>query len=765
VALQPLILEVYNNALAKGNTPKSWKDIRVRLLPKKGDLAGLKNWRPISLINCDAKAFTRVLNIRIAKVANQIIQPTQTGFIKGRFIGDNGLALHLLLQQARYRKYKGIGLLLDQEKAYDRVHPQYLIKVLEAFGFHPRFIHCIHSLFFGNSIQVNVNGFFSPSIEQQRGLRQGDPLSPILFNLALEPMLLAINQDSSITGYQCCHDSNAYNVKTLAYADDVCAILHNQDDYNRLQSHLNQFSKASNAKFNQSKIEAFSLNGNQDEGWKTFLQQYNISNYHTNRSPEPFRYLGFYMVYTTVQRDYIQDKLIATVNDQITRYSVNQISLRGRTTVINTLVMTKIWYVLRLFQPTQAFLQKMKSLMYNYVWRKKYPLVSYNQLCLPLVQEGLGLLMPATQHRILQVRHLRHLFSNSPISLLVQPLIRYHLSIITNSKTPVNLPFFVPELRNHAINHPTSIINACYKTFDQFDCQPDFSNSSIQTILQMPLHYMFTSIPGDHWLHRYSSLPAYRFLIYDASSQRLRIQVPGEYEGKPRLCNQLKKQVLEHRTMKLQPYLWKFIINDVTQEMLDRKDDPLLEQFQQVKLWQRYQPRLFRYTYDSKIQKAALLLPGKSLEHFWSNPMLLQARNLWYRVLSKNIPHTKYLYEIGKADSSICQLCQEQDDSSTHFLVSCPRKMEIWNRVLHQRFRTYEILAEDIINTLINLQPPFHHRSVLYMPFMVSVSTTLWYIWLNYWKCMIEHTPFLSENIVPKIQSQISILLAKHQLE
>jgi hypothetical protein len=214
--------------------------------------------------------------------------------------------------------------------------------VLEAFGLRPSFIHCIHSLFFGNSTQVNVNGFFSPSIEQQRGLRQGDPLFPILLNLDLEHMLLATNQDSSITGYQYCHDSNVHNVKTLVYADDVCVILHNQYNYSRLQSHFNRFSKVSNAKFNQSKTEAFSLNGNQDEGWKPFLQQYHIANYHTNRSPEPFRYLGLCMVYTMAQRDYIQDKLIATVNDQITRYSVNHISLRGRTTIINTLIMTKI---------------------------------------------------------------------------------------------------------------------------------------------------------------------------------------------------------------------------------------------------------------------------------------------------------------------------------------------------------------------------------------------------------------------------------------
>jgi hypothetical protein len=108
--------------------------------------------------------------------------------------------------------------------------------------------------------------------------------------------------------------------------------------------------------------------------------------------------------------------------------------------------------------------------------------------------------------------------------------------------------------------------------------------------------------------------------------------------------------------------------------MLDRNDDPLLEQFQQVELWQRYQSSTFRYRYDSKIQKSALLLPEKFLKRFWSTPMLLQARTLWYRVLSQKIPHTKYLHQIGKVDSPVCQLCQEQEDSFTHFLVFCPTK-------------------------------------------------------------------------------------------
>lgn len=157
--LRKLILEMYNNALTAETIPLSWKDIRVRLLPKKGDLTDLKNWRPISLINCDAKNLSRVINSRIGIIANKIMQSTQTGFMTGHFIDDNGLLLHLLINQARFKNFHGISLLLDQEKAYDRVNPQYLLKVLKCYGFKPSFIQCIVNFFFGNLVQINVNGF------------------------------------------------------------------------------------------------------------------------------------------------------------------------------------------------------------------------------------------------------------------------------------------------------------------------------------------------------------------------------------------------------------------------------------------------------------------------------------------------------------------------------------------------------------------------------------------------------------------------------
>ncbi|KAI8060881.1 hypothetical protein BC940DRAFT_227203, partial [Gongronella butleri] len=59
--IQPLLIQIYNDALSHSLYPISWRDVRVRLLPKKGDLTQLKNWRPIALTNCDAKIFTRIL--------------------------------------------------------------------------------------------------------------------------------------------------------------------------------------------------------------------------------------------------------------------------------------------------------------------------------------------------------------------------------------------------------------------------------------------------------------------------------------------------------------------------------------------------------------------------------------------------------------------------------------------------------------------------------------------------------------------------------
>ncbi|KAG2189845.1 hypothetical protein INT46_009976 [Mucor plumbeus] len=197
-----LALTIYNDALLDSIFPPSWLETCMILLPKKGDLSFLQNWRPISLINADAKIFTRIINSRLMQYVNKCISTNQMGFIPKRFIGEQGMIVQCLQEIASSSRSESIALLLDQQKAYDRIHFDYLQSCMSAFNIPPSIIRSITSLFSSTMIQVNVNGFLTAPFQQLRGLRQGDPLSPLLFNITFDPLLRSIHNSADITGFE-----------------------------------------------------------------------------------------------------------------------------------------------------------------------------------------------------------------------------------------------------------------------------------------------------------------------------------------------------------------------------------------------------------------------------------------------------------------------------------------------------------------------------------------------------------------------------------
>jgi hypothetical protein len=100
----------------------------------------------------------------------------QTGFMPNGQISDNGWTLQTLMAHARKADPQGlaVGVLLDQEKAYDSVHPEYLEQVMQAIGIPYMLTQCIVKLFFSTSVYISINGFLAPPFTQNRGLRQGD---------------------------------------------------------------------------------------------------------------------------------------------------------------------------------------------------------------------------------------------------------------------------------------------------------------------------------------------------------------------------------------------------------------------------------------------------------------------------------------------------------------------------------------------------------------------------------------------------------------
>lgn len=763
-SIQQLIITVFNQALQNAVFPPSWQDIRVRLLPKKGDLQLLKNWRPISLINCDAKVFTRLLNNRLRNITNKIIQPTQAGFMQGRFIGSQGLLLHLVLQKARYEHHTGLGLLLDQEKAYDRVHPQYLEKVLEKYGFSSKFTRCIIQLFFSNKVQVNVNGYYTDDVIQSRGLRQGDPLSPILFNLVLEPLILHIQQDVALTGFQyTVLQEHPRSIKTLAYADDLCVLLNSPDEFWRLQQHLDQYSAVSNALFNKSKTEAFALSGTINTEWTQTLASANITTVYDKHSPTAFRYLGYQLCYTTTQRTQAEQQLIDLVQTQLAIYSRRQLSLRGRVTIMNTLILSKLWYCLRILNPAQSFFTRLKSLVYRYVWANKHPLAAYEQLCLPITQGGLGLIDPQRQHLVLQKKFLEPLFTTTSTddqtnTNILTTFLLSTLQTIQPSISLATISFFITEFRKHSLIHPTSVINVFYKFVDSHHIQYSLEQVPLTTLLQLPVRHLLLTIPNDHWLHRHPNTLMSDVFTFDENQHRLRLKVPTEFITHPRLSRRVYDDILTRRTVQLQPFVWQYILHDHT---LD--NTALATTFHHQLIthpqWSILRSTELRNFQDDIGKKYQLLVPASQLYKFWASPMLLPARQLWYRTLIRKLPTGKYLHDIHRRDSPLCSICHREIDTYEHFILQCSKKIEIWQDMLLEFYPHLSLQLEELRHFLVYLQPPVF-LSVHHIPtFLTFCSTVQFIIWKHYWKLQFDSTPFSTQNIILEIRQQLQILL------
>ena len=134
---------------------------------------------------------------QLKTVLPEIISSEQKGFLKGRYIGKTFYDLMNFLSKQTKLK---LLLLIDFQKAFDCLEWSYIIQVLEKYNFGSDFIQWFNILYANASICVINNGFFSEFFRIHRSCRQGDPLSPYLFILCIEPLAMAIKNNSHIKG-------------------------------------------------------------------------------------------------------------------------------------------------------------------------------------------------------------------------------------------------------------------------------------------------------------------------------------------------------------------------------------------------------------------------------------------------------------------------------------------------------------------------------------------------------------------------------------
>jgi hypothetical protein len=159
---------------------------RIILLPKEDGVRTLKKFRPISLINYSFKIFANATNNRLERVCDRLLGPNQTTFVKDRYILESVVAAHELIHHSIREKVKELVLKLDYEKAYDKVDCQFLKNLLISRGFGHKWVSWIMKMVKGGSISISLNDDESSYFKPGKGLRQGDHLSPLIFNLVID---------------------------------------------------------------------------------------------------------------------------------------------------------------------------------------------------------------------------------------------------------------------------------------------------------------------------------------------------------------------------------------------------------------------------------------------------------------------------------------------------------------------------------------------------------------------------------------------------
>ncbi|XP_040248925.1 uncharacterized protein [Aegilops tauschii subsp. strangulata] len=280
----------------------------IALIPKKDNALRPSDYRPISLTHSVAKLLGKMLATRLAPEMQHLISHSQSAFLKNRSIQDNFLYVQNLIRNLHRSKEKAIFIKLDIAKAFDSVRWSYLLDALAQFGFGQRFRDLIALSLASTSSRVMLNGTPGPPFYHRRGLRQGDPLSPFLFLLAIEPLqsILSKASDANILSPIALRSAK---LRISLYADDAALFINPvKEEVASLLSILAIFGQISGLHTNFSKSSAFPINCESDE------TAYLLADFEGETRCFPCKYLGLPLGLRNPRRADFQaliDKIIA----------------------------------------------------------------------------------------------------------------------------------------------------------------------------------------------------------------------------------------------------------------------------------------------------------------------------------------------------------------------------------------------------------------------------------------------------------------------
>ena len=336
----------------------------IKLIPKKdSEPHFIKNWRPLSLLNCDYKIAAKAIANRIKSVIFKLINNDQTGFIKGRFIGENIRLVDNIINYASTNNIPGLLLFIDFEKAFDSLEWSFIERTLQYFGFGPSLRKWIQTFYEKIESCVLNNGWASSFFELQRGVRQGCPLSPYLFILSAEILAKAIRSNKEIKGITI----NKTEIKISQYADDTTFILNGTEK--SLSTTLNtieNFGKESGLRLNNRKTEALWIGSMVGKKEKLFPEK-------NFKWPEnKVKFLGVWLsIDPNVTLNINYKEKMDKINNILSSWKHRRLTLMGKIQVIKSLAASQLTYILAPLVTNHKIIKEINNMFFNFLWNNK----------------------------------------------------------------------------------------------------------------------------------------------------------------------------------------------------------------------------------------------------------------------------------------------------------------------------------------------------------------------------------------------------------
>ncbi|MES9884044.1 MAG: reverse transcriptase domain-containing protein [Sedimenticola sp.] len=671
--IKTYLIKSLNYSLEIGELTVLQKQSVINLIPKKGkDGTNLANWRPISLLNIDYKIATKTIANRIKSVLNNLIDSSQTGFIKGRYIGENIRLLFETIDFVNENQIPGLLFFADFEKAFDSVSHEYIMKVLRFLNFGPSLIKWVEVFYHNISSRVTNNGYLTDFFGLGRGVRQGCPLSPYLFILAIELLSHSVRNNNRIKGIII----NQEEIKNTMFADDATFCLDgSKESLEALINTIDNFGYISGLRLNYSKSIIFKT-GSLKTTKLTFCED------------KKFEWTAD--VAKTLGINFCNDKnrihdinLLPKLNEFkqcLDRWKRRKLTTIGKITVLKSFAFPKLIFPLTVLDtPGADIIKQITHIMFDFLWDSKPDKVSRKVIVQNFENGGLKMIDPECFINSLKASWVKRLtsdtnngqwksvytkylhkfggtnifegnFHQSDAKLLIKNVFLSNIvgawAKLNYSENPENISkqilwnnsnmkgngstFYYKDWDERGIKYIEHIYDYRTKTFFEFTYIKQLYNVSNSDYLKY--FKMISTIPQT-WRARLRN--------ETINTQNNTIPLLTKVQSSKQ-CNKM---------------LYTIFLSKITNVVFKARTKWIAEFSEKEINWRIVNTQYFRSTISTKL------------------------RNFQYKCLMRIIATNVHLYKCGIVNSNLCDLCSMAPETYKHLFWECQKSQFFWSEL------------------------------------------------------------------------------------